>query len=306
MSSRLDGKRVRSYGSLTYCIANRAERQPCRLDWTGGGCGHAVHLHAELQSESNVSHVVSTRREAGAVMRITYSLHCKAIRTSAMSSRLEWRRVQSCGSLTSCIAQRTDRPCRLESTGGGWDQAVHILPALQSEPNVSDVVPTRLETGTVMRFTYELHCDASRTSAISSGMNWRRVRSCGSLTSYIAKRAERQPCRLESTGSGCEHAVHLHPAFQSEPNVSYVVSTRWEAGAVMRFTYKLHCTASRTSAVSSRLDGKRVRSCASPTYCIIQRAERQPCRLESTGDGCGHAVHLLPALQIERNVSHVD
>jgi len=151
-------------------------------------------------------------------MRLTYSLHCK----------------------------RADRQqCRLDSTGGGCDHAVHLLSALQSKPNVSHVISTR--------------------------------RSCGSLTVCIAKRAERQPCRLDSTEGRCGHAVHLHPALQ----------------------------ASRTSAMSSRLDWRRVWSCGSLTSCIAKGAERQPCRLDSTGGGCGHAVHLLSTLQSERNVSRV-
>jgi len=273
---RLDCRRVRSCGSLTSCIAKRAERQPCHLHptagrcgnavplpatvqsepkvshvvSTGSGCGHAVHLLAALQSEPNVSHVISTRLEACAVMRFTYSLHSKASGKSAMSSRLDWRPVRSCGSLTSCIAKRAERqPCRLD----------------------------RLEAGVVMRFTYHLHCKASRTSAMSSRLDWRRVRSCGSLTGCIAKRAERQPCRLDSTGGGCGQAVHLPSALHREPNVSNVVSTRL----------------------------KRVRSCGSLTSCIAKRAESQPCQLDSTGGGCGHAVHLLPALQSEPNVSRV-
>ena len=187
-----------------------------------------------------------------------------------MSSRLDWRRVRSGGSLTICIAQGAERQqCRLDST----------------------------EAGAVMRFTYELHCKASRKSAVSARLDWRRVRSCGSLTACIAKRAERQPCRLDMTGGGCGHAVHLPSALQREPNVSHVVSTRLEAGAVMLLTYSLYCKASRTSAMSPVLDWRRVRSCGSLTRCITKRAERQPCRLDSTGGGCGHAVHILPALQ---------
>jgi len=408
MSSRLDWRRVRSCGSLTRCIAKRAERQQCRLDSTGGGCSHAVHLLPALQSEPNVSHVISTRLKAGAVMRFTYILHCKGSRTSAMSSRLDWRRVRSCGSLTSCIAKRAERqpcrlastgggdghavhllsalqsepnvshvvstqrssgsltgciakgaerqPCRLDSTGAGCGHAVHLLPALQNEPNVNRVISPRLEAGAVMRFTYFLLCKACRTSAMSSRFDWRRVRSCGSHTVCIAKRAERQPCDLDSNGGGCGHAVHLPSALQREPNVSHVVSTRLQAGAVMRFTYSLHCNASRTStvlshldwrrvrscgslticiakraerqacrldsmvmrftyilhckgsrtsAMSSRLDLRRVRSCGSLTPCIAKRAERQPCCLTSTGGECGHAVHLLSALQSEPNVSDV-
>ena len=216
-----------------------------RLDW--GGCGHAVHLLPVLQSEPNVSHVVSTRLEACTIMRFTYSLHCKASRTSAVSSRLDWRRVRSCGSLTACIAKGAEsQPCRLDSTGGRCGHAVPLLPALQREPNVTHVVSTRLEAGAATRFTYILHCKASRKSAMSSLLEWRRVRSCGELTVCIAKRAERQPCRLDSTGGGCNHAVHLLPALQSEPNVSRVVSPRLEESAVMRFTYCLHCNASRT------------------------------------------------------------
>jgi len=302
MSSRLGWRRVRSCGPLTYCIAERAERQPCRLDSTGGRCGHAVHLHSAFQSELNVSHVVSIRLEAGAVLRFTYSLHCKVSRTSAMSSSLDWRRVRSCGSLTTCIAQRAEcQPCHLDSTGGRCGHEVNLRPALQSEPNVSHVVST--QAGAVMRFTYSLHCKTSRTSAVSSRLGWRQVRSCGSLTFCIAKRAERQPCRLDSTGGGCSHAVYLLPALQSEPNVSHVVST--QAGTVMRFTYSLHCKTSRTLAMSSRLDWRQVRSCGSLTSYIAKRAECQPCRLDSTGGGCGHAVYLLPALQSEPNVSHV-
>jgi len=306
MSSRLDWRPVRSCGSLTRCIAKQAERQPCRLDSTGGGCGHAVHLLPALQRELKVSHVVSTRLEAGAVMRFPYFLHCKGSRTSPMSSRLDWRQVQPRGSLTSFIAKRAEsQPCRLYSNGGGCGHAVNLLSALQSEPNVSLVVSTRLEAGAIMRFTYFLHYKASRTSAVSSRLDWRRVRSCASLTVCIATRAEREPCRLDSTGGGCGHAVHLLSALQSKPNVSHVISTRLEAGAVVRFTYILHCKGSRTSAMSSRLDWRRVRSCGSFTSCIAKRAERQPCCLTSTGGGCGHAVHLLSALQSKPNVIHV-
>jgi len=190
MSSRLDCRRVRSCGSCTCCIPKRAESQQCRLDSTGGRCDHAVHLLAALQSEPNVSHVVSTRLEVGAVVRLTYCLHCKASRTSAMSSRLDWRRVRSCGSLACCIPKRAEsQQCRLDSTGGGCGHAVHLLAALQSEPNVSRVVSPRLEAGAVVRFTYCLHCKASRTSAMSSGLDWRRVRSCCSLTICFAKGA---------------------------------------------------------------------------------------------------------------------
>jgi hypothetical protein len=162
-------------------------------------------------------------------MLLTYLLHCTASRTSAMSSRPDWKRVWSCGSLTSCVAQRAERqPCR----GRRVRLCGSLTRCIASEPNISHVVLTRREASAVMRF-------------------------CGSLTSCIVQRAERQRCRFDSKGGGCEHAVHLLAALQREPNVSHVFLTRMEAGAVMR-------------------------SCGSHTRYIAKRAERQPCRLDST------------------------
>src|SRR3979411_2526250 len=146
----------RRFGSLTDCIAKRAERQPygeqlpalrftyllhCKASRTSAiwraTPGDSVHLPTALQSEPNVSHMASNSRR--------------------------------CGSLTSCIVKRAERQPYGEQ-----------LPAI--------------------RFTYRLHCKASRTSAI-----WRATPGA---------------------------AVHLPSALQSEPNVSHMASNSRRFGSL--------------------------------------------------------------------------
>ncbi|KAF8534853.1 hypothetical protein BDD12DRAFT_809027 [Trichophaea hybrida] len=260
----------------------KAKRAECQL---GGLTGHrdAVHLHAARQREPNVSQVVSQ----GTEMWFTYFLQGKASRTSARWSHQAPR----CGSLTCCNATRA------EHQPGGLTRhrdAVHLPAARQREPNVSEVV----SRGTEMRFTYLLQGRASRTSA-----RWyHEAPRCGSLTSYKAKRAERQ------LGGLTRHrdAVHLPATRQSEPkhsepNVSQVVSP----GTEMRFTYMLQGKASRTSARRSHEAPR----CGSLTIYKIKRAERQPGKRAERQPGSltrhRDADHLPSARQSEPNVSQV-
>ena len=130
------------------------------------------------------------------MIRFTYFLHSKASRTSAISSQ-----------------------------PGRRGDLVHLLPALQSEPNVSYIVSTREVRGNlfhaVIWFTYFLYCKASRMSAISS------------------QRGSRPVIRFT-------YELHCKAS-----RTSAISSQRGRCAAI-RFTYFLHCKASRTSAIWSQ------------------------------------------------------
>ncbi|KAA8893228.1 hypothetical protein FN846DRAFT_549991 [Sphaerosporella brunnea] len=134
--------------------------------------------------------------------------------------------------------------------------------------------------------SYPLHTHV-RTSAISSQP--------GAVVPFTyrlhVKRAERQPYGLNQ-GGGSGDSIHLPPAWQSEPNVSHIVSTR-EAGAGIPSTYHLHGKASRTSPISSQL-GRRELGFHPLTSCMTKRAERQPYCLNQGGgsmDSISYPLH---------------
>jgi 5-methylcytosine-specific restriction endonuclease McrA len=151
-------------GPLTSCNAERADRQPYRLN-EGAWLRDAVHLLPATPSGPTVSHIVPTR-EPGSAMRFTYCLQRRASRPSAISSQ-RGSLAPRCGPLTSCNAERADRQPYRPNEGAWLRDAVHLLPATPSGPTVSHIVPTR-EPGSVMRSTYKLQRRASRPSAISS------------------------------------------------------------------------------------------------------------------------------------------
>jgi len=189
-------------------------------------------------------------------MRVTYHLHCKASRTSAIT--LKRRHVIRFAYSLHCKASRTSA---IQSQGVPRD-SVHLPSALQSEPNVSNTV---LKSH-VIRFTYLLHI-AKRAERQPYGLE---VAPRHSLTNCIASepKFEREPyglkeARLHDWFTHILHckgqpyglkeappdSVHLLVA-ASEPNVSHTVSERRH---VIQFTYELSCKGSRTpSAIRSQ------------------------------------------------------
>jgi len=253
----------RQFGSLTDGFARRAERQPDSEHLPA--IRFTYHLHCEASGTSMI--LRATRR---------FGSHTGCISTRAERQYVA-SNYRLFGSLTNCISKRADRQpdgeqflairfthilyYKTSPKSAMWRatrcDSVHVLSALQDELNVSHAASNSVRFGSLtdcivdradcqshggqlppIRLTHQLHCKASRTSAILRATRRNSVhllarlqcvpnvshiacntRQFGSLTTYIAKGAEHQ---LSQATSG--DSIHIPSALRSELSVSYMTS----------------------------------------------------------------------------------